>query len=179
MKAGPEFGTEQGKVFIVVCTLYGLKSACAAFWSFIAEKLDEIGLKSSVADPDVWLRSGKKEDSNEYYEYVVLYIDDILAISTDPLSVLKSLEGDTVKYKNNKIEPPKINLGAKLVKRQINGFDCWTITSANYVNAAVKTIKEALKEKKKWKMPTRANTPMMASFVPELDAWEKLNADNL
>ena len=55
MKAGPEFGPEQGKTFIVVRALYGLKSASAAFRAFMAEKLDLIGFKSSVADPDVWL----------------------------------------------------------------------------------------------------------------------------
>ena len=31
LRAGPEFGPEQGKVFIVVRALYGLKSASAAF----------------------------------------------------------------------------------------------------------------------------------------------------
>ena len=55
LKAGPEFGAEQGKTFIVVRALYGLKSASAAFRSFMASKLDEIGFKSSNANPDVWL----------------------------------------------------------------------------------------------------------------------------
>ena len=48
-------GAEQGKTFIVVRALYGLKSASAAFRSLMASKLDEIGFKSSNADPDVWL----------------------------------------------------------------------------------------------------------------------------
>ena len=117
MKAGLEFGAEQGKVFIVVRALYGLKSACAAFRSFMAEKMDEIGFKSSVADPDVWLRPGIKEDGEEYYEYVVLYVDDILAASIDPAAVLKSLEGETVRYKNGKIEPPRFIWGQSLQGR--------------------------------------------------------------
>ena len=83
LKAGPEFGAEQGKTFIVVRALYGLKSASAAFRAFIANKLDEIGFKSSPADPDVWLRPAVKPDGEEYYEYVVCHVDDILAISME------------------------------------------------------------------------------------------------
>ena len=47
IRAGPEFGAEQGKVFIVVRALYGLKSASVAFRYFMANKLDEIGFKYS------------------------------------------------------------------------------------------------------------------------------------
>ena len=116
---------------------------------------------------------------DEYYEYIVLYVDDILAASTDPTAVLKSLEGETVKYKNNKIEPPQIYLGAKLALKEIDGVKCWTVTSVDYIKAAVQTIKEALSKQKKWRLPTRANTPMMASFVPELDSSNELGAEDL
>ena len=65
LRAGPEFGPEQGKAFIVVRALYGLKSASAAFRAFMARKLDEIGFQSSPADPDVWLRPTVKFDGKE------------------------------------------------------------------------------------------------------------------
>ena len=48
MIAGPEFGDEQGKLFIVRRALYGLKSSAAAFRNFLA-----LGFMSSHADPDV------------------------------------------------------------------------------------------------------------------------------
>jgi hypothetical protein len=58
LTAGIEFGAEQGgKNLLVVRALYGLKSASASFWAYMAKKLDDMmGFKSSVADPDVWLR---------------------------------------------------------------------------------------------------------------------------
>ena len=56
-----------------------------------------------------------KPDSDDYYEYVLMYVDDILAISIDPTEILKSMEGKTVKYKNGKIAPPEIYLGARLI----------------------------------------------------------------
>ena len=50
---GIEFGRDAGKPFKIVKALYGLKSSGAAFRSHLAEKLDDIGFKSSIADPDV------------------------------------------------------------------------------------------------------------------------------
>ena len=117
-------------MFIVTRALYGLKSACAAFRSFMAKKLDEIGFKSSPADPNVWLRPGIKDDGSEYYEYMLMYVDDVLAISTNAKQLLRSLEGDTVSYKNGKVEPPEMYLGATLKKKTLDGIAMWTITSA-------------------------------------------------
>ena len=64
----------------------------------MARKLDEIGFQSSPDDPDVFLRPAVKFNGEEYYEWVLMYLDDILAISMDPTAILKSMEGDTVKY---------------------------------------------------------------------------------
>ena len=58
--AGPKLGHEQGKVFLVVQALYGLKSASASFRAFLAEKLDSRNFNSSRADPDVWMRPVEK-----------------------------------------------------------------------------------------------------------------------
>ena len=53
LRAGSEFGAEQGKVIIVVNALYGLKSVSAAFRAFLGKKLDKIGFQSSPADSDI------------------------------------------------------------------------------------------------------------------------------
>ena len=50
----------------------------------MANKFDEIGFKSSPADPNVWIRPTIKPDGGEYYEYLLLYVDNILVISIDP-----------------------------------------------------------------------------------------------
>ena len=179
MRAGPEFGPEQGKVFIVVRALYGLKSASAAFRAFMAKKLDEIGFQSSPADPDVWMRPAIKPNGDEYYEYILMYVDDILAISMDPTSILMSMEGDTVKYKNGKIEPPEMYLGAKLKEKEINGRLCWTISSVDYIKAAVQTVKDSVNQPGcQWKLPSKATTPMVSSFIPELDGTPELGTDD-
>ena len=178
IRAGPEFGAEQGKVFIVVRALYGLKSASAAFRSFMAKRLDEIGFKSSHADPDVWLRPAVKPDGEEYYEYILMYVDDILAISIKAKEVLESIKAGTIQFKNDKIAPPEMYLGAKLQLKSINDHDSWTITSVDYINAAVKTVKEAIKERR-WHLPKAGDTPMSLSYYPELDKSPELESDDV
>ena len=87
-RAGVEFGDDMGKAFMIVKALYGLRSSGAAFRAFLAERLDEMGFKSSIADPDVWLRPETKADGEEYYKYILVYVDDLLAISVDATSVI-------------------------------------------------------------------------------------------
>ena len=179
MRAGTEFGPEQGKIFIVVRALYGLKSASAAFRSFMAKKLDEIGFQSCPADPDVWLRPAVKPNGGEYYEYVLMYVDDILSISMDPTTILMSMEGNTVKYKNGKIESPEMYLGAKLQEKELNGQLCWTISSTDYIKAAVQTVKDSVnKPGCQWKIPLKTPAPMTSSYLPELDGTPELESDD-
>ena len=73
-------------------------------------------LKSSYADGDVWLRPGTKTDRKEHCEYIMCYVDDILAVSIDPRAVLNETKGGNIKFKNDKIEPSEMYLGARLEK---------------------------------------------------------------
>ena len=66
---------------IVVQAFYRLKSAGESWRSVLAQVLDNIGYKSTKADPNVWIRGEKKEKEDEYYEMVFLYVDDILSLS--------------------------------------------------------------------------------------------------
>jgi hypothetical protein len=178
MIAGPEFGPEEGKTFLVVKALYGLKSASFSFRSYMAEKLASMGFTSTMADPDVWLRAATKSDGESYYEYILMYVDDILAISCDARSILEEVQR-TFKFKNGKIDAPEFYLGAKLQKKAINGIECWTITSQDYIKAAVKNVEEAVKRKGR-KLPTsNIDTPMNITYSPELDVTTELNEDDI
>ena len=52
---GPEFGSDAGKPTIVVRSLYGLKSAGAAFCNHLADCMRHLGWQSCMADQDLWL----------------------------------------------------------------------------------------------------------------------------
>ena len=53
--AGPEFGSDLGKLMIVVRALCGLESSGAAFRTLLSETEYDLGYTPSKADPDVWL----------------------------------------------------------------------------------------------------------------------------
>jgi hypothetical protein len=142
--AGAEFGGEHGKNLLIGRALYGLKSASASFRADMAKKLDEMGFKSSVTDPDAWLRPASRPDGEEYYEYILMYVDDILTVSANPMPIMEDIQW-MFKFKNDKIAEPSNYLGAKLQRKNINGIDCWSITSVDYVKAAVETVQEEIK----------------------------------
>jgi hypothetical protein len=176
-RAGPEFGHEQGKIFIVTQALYGLKSSGAAFRAFLAETLDKIGFKSSIADPDVWLRAATKPDGEEYYEYILCYVDDILSISHDAKATMKAIERD-FKFKKNEIAPPEIYLGARLEEKRLNGRNVWTMTSKDYVKAAIENV-EKRASKRNMKLPSRADTPMASNYQHDTDNSPELDTDGI
>ena len=65
-KAGPEFGSDAGKTFIITKALYRLKSSGAAFKAFLADHLHNIGFRPSLADPDIWMRPVVRENGFKY-----------------------------------------------------------------------------------------------------------------
>jgi len=48
---------------IIVRALYGLKTSGAVWRAAFAEKLTEMGYKSTKADPDVWIHQSIKPNS--------------------------------------------------------------------------------------------------------------------
>lgn len=177
MRGGIEFGDLEGEILIVEKALYGLKSSGAAFRAFLAETFDRMGFTSSVADPDVWLRPAVKADGEEYYEYIVCYVDDVLSISVDPRALMQEIQRD-FKFKKDKIEPPSIYLGARLERKKLNGNDVWTMCSKDYIKLAINNIEQRLKEKR-LKLPGKALTPMENNYSPELDMSPELDSENI
>ena len=143
--AGPEFGSERGQPMIIKKALYGLKSSGAAFRAHLAETLHDIGFKPTKADPDVWICLAVKLDGSKYYEYIMCYVDDILSVSLDAKSILRSLQGQ-FKLKGDKIEPLDMYLGAQLGTMQVEGNDGWFMSSEKYVKSAIQNIEETLQK---------------------------------
>ena len=90
--AGPEFGSDGGKNYIVRQKLYGLKTSGAFFRKFLAESFTYIGFKSCTReDPDMWMRPQSKPDSTRYYEHFLAYVDDLLFVSHDTTANMQQL----------------------------------------------------------------------------------------
>lgn len=58
----------------------------------MAEKLSLMGFQSSMADPDIWLQAATKSDGESYYNYVPMYVNNILAISCDLQMILTEIQ---------------------------------------------------------------------------------------
>ena len=79
-RAGPEWGAHAGKPVLIVRALYGLQSSRQAWRLHFAQTLEQIGFKSSLADPNVWYKPSEKSIGEEYYTYLLVYMDDLLCI---------------------------------------------------------------------------------------------------
>jgi hypothetical protein len=160
--AGPEFGSEKGSIMIVKKALYGLKTSGAAFRAHLAETLYELNYAPTRVDPDMWIRPGIKPDGFEYYEMVLVYVDDILCISHDTVATMKGIQG-TFKLKDDKIEEPTMHLGAQISQKVIGGVECWTMSSEKYVKAVIANVETKL-DKTGQHLPTRCTTPLQSGY---------------
>ena len=69
--------------------LYGLKSSAAAFREFLSERVDEMGFKSIIVDPNVWIRPATKADGEQYCEFILVNVDDLISIIQGAVSVIR------------------------------------------------------------------------------------------
>jgi len=105
-QAGKEFGSNAGCIMIITRALYGLKTSSAAWRSTFAGKLMDLGYQSSKADPDVWIRPATKMDGSQYYEMLLVYVDDILCISHCPGRTMDQIK-ELYRLKDEVIDEPK------------------------------------------------------------------------
>jgi len=104
-RAGKEFGSDEGSVMIIVRALYGLKTSGTAWRAAFAEKLTEMGYKSTKADPDVWIWESVKPNGFWYYEILLVYIDNILCVS-DQLEWTMDQTKELYCLKDESVGPP-------------------------------------------------------------------------
>jgi len=171
--AGPQFGSRRVQKMIIARALYGLQSSGAAFRAFLSKTLYKIGYVPSLADPDVWLRPAIKQDGVKYWEYLLSYVDDILSISEKPLNTLKAIQNENFKFKDDKMDKPKVYLGADLsLIDNEEGIECWAISSDKYCAAI-----EGGLNKKGLRLPTRCDLPIRHGYKSEMDCTAEINAD--
>ena len=174
---GREFGKDFGRKAVITRALYGNKSAGADFRNHLRECMDLLGYKSCLADPDLWIREGMKTNGEPYHEYVLLYVDDALAIGEDPKSQLMELD-KFFPMKPGSIDRPKIYLGAKLTEEELpNGILGWSISSSKYIQDTISNLEKKMM-KAGLKLRPRVRSPMSANYRPELDGSTELDLDN-
>jgi hypothetical protein len=170
---GPEL---EGKRAIIVLSLYGLKSSGAAYRYHLATRMEHLGFTSCKADPDVWIRENSDHTGAEFYEYVLIYTDDIFSIGKDPSAILSRLS----KYftlKEGSVGPPDQYLGAKIRSSiGVEGTKFLTKSSSQNVQEAVKNVERWIQERD-MKLPPRSDTHMSTMYRPELDTIPELSSE--
>jgi len=173
--AGPEFGPElEGKAVLIVRALYGLKSSGAAWRAHLANTLQQLGYKSCLADPDVWFRPATKDNDYQYYEYVLVYVDDLLVLSHQGEKTMKALE-DFYRLKDGFARPNRY-LGAEVKEWTFSNDSTkkyWALSSAQYIKEAIKNMEAHLKTRDRKLYPV--HQPMHTEYAPELDITPLLN----
>ena len=176
---GAEFGLENiRKRALIRRALYGGKSAGKDFRNHLRECMRHLRFTSCPADPDVWMRPAIHSDGSKHYEYILLYVDDALAIGEHPEKLLCQGIGKYFQLKEESVGPPKIYLGGSVRKRTLdNGIKAWAFSSSQYCQTAVKNVAEYLEKRNdpRWAMPAKAETPMRVSYRPELDITPALS----
>ena len=56
-----------------------------------ASTMTDLHFTPCQADPDVWMQPAVKPDGTKYYEYVLIYVDDILVISHRASTIMDNL----------------------------------------------------------------------------------------
>ena len=175
VRAGPEFGNDEGTVMIIRKALYGLKSAGKSWRNMLAESLEAMGWENTIADPDVYRRSGVRKGGNMYYELLLVYVDDILVVSHKPQETMDRI-GEAYDLKGS-VRRPDRYLGANIERRQTkDGRVVWAISRRDYVQNAVKVVKDMLDEDGlTFKTGKLADRPMPKTYRPELDVTRELD----
>ena len=93
-------------------TVFLTKAAGSDYWKHVRESMKDMKFESCKTDPDVWYRPGTKDDGSTYYQYVLLYTDDILCIMENSEAFMQI--GSRFKLKEHYIGPPSQYLGNKV-----------------------------------------------------------------
>ena len=177
---GPEFGQDAGKRAIIVRALYGLKSAGAAFRAHLASFMRTMGYKSCKADPDLWLKEETRPiDSVRYYSYILCYVDDILVVHHESMSVLGKIN-EYLPLKPTSVGDPDLYLGAKLRNIRLdNGVYAWSLSPSKYVSQAVANCAEHLDKNfdGKYKLPAKAENPFPTTYDSCTDDSDPLDPE--
>ena len=59
--------------------------------------------KLSLGDPDIWMWPATKQSGEEYYEYVLFYVDAILVISMSSDLIMEDIKG-RFRLENNEVK---------------------------------------------------------------------------
>ena len=136
--------------------------------------MEEMGFGSCKADPDVWFRPAIHADVLEYYQYVLLYTDGILAIMEKSEKFLCKELGTRFTLKEKTIGPPLQYLGNKVSQVTLrNGVTCWSFSLSKYIQNTVNNVENYLLKQEE-KLPCTKSI-WLGNHCPKIDVSSVLS----
>jgi hypothetical protein len=162
---GPEFGRLQGHTLLVDKALYGLRSSGLCWHQRFAEVLQSMGFTPSKAEADIWMR-----ENNDLYEYIAVYVDDLLIAARDPNDIIQTLQ-EQHKFKLKGVGPLTYHLGCDYF-RDTDGTLCYG--PRKYINKIMDQYESLFGCK-----PREYTSPLEKGDHPEIDCSEELDDDGI
>ena len=165
--AGSEFGDLAGHTLQIIKAQYGLKSSGKCWHDKLHDVLQEMKFSPSKAEEDIWMR-----DCGDHYEYLAVYVDDLLIASRNPKAITDALEGDPINFKLKGTGPVRFHLGCDYFRDE-DGTLC--VGPRKYIDRTMDGYRRMYGE-----YPSRrANSPLEKGDHPELDTSELLGDDGI
>ena len=117
--AGPEFGDRKGHTLVISKALYGLRSSGLRWHEKLAIILKKIGFFPCKSEPDIWMRR-----SQDLYEYIAVYVDDLAICARNPKEITDILE-NVHNFKLKGTGPIKYHLGCDFFRDSV-GVLCFS-----------------------------------------------------
>ena len=163
---GPDFGPElQGCKAYIAQKLY--QNCCAGrdFRQDHRECREILGYTSCLTYTYLCIRKVINDDGCEYYEYMLLCVDNCLCIYGQPQEAFEEVNR-YFPMKAFSIGPANIYLGAKVGKLQLpNGVEAYAIIMSQHVQESVKNVDKYLHDRG-IALFNKALTPLLANYSP-------------
>ena len=165
IRAGPEFGEQEGHILVIVKALYGLKSSGLRWHERLADVLRSMGFFPSRAERDIWMR-----DMGDHYEYIAVYVDDLAIVSRNAKAITDMLSGPH-NFKLKGTGPVTFHLGCDFF-RDPDGVLCYA--PRKYIEKTIDNYVRIFGQK-----PKQYTSPLVKGDHPELDTSDLLEIDDI
>jgi hypothetical protein len=165
--AGPEFGEFEGHTMIIRKAQYGLKSSGKCWHDKLHDVLKDLGFTPSKAEEDIWMR-----DMGDHYEYLAVYVDDILIASKNPQGIVDALTSQPINFKLKGTGPVKFHLGCDYFRDE-DGILC--MAPLKYIDRMADTYRELFGVAPKQNI----QSPLAQGDHPEMDESPLLSDDGI
>jgi hypothetical protein len=158
---GSEFGELEGHTLVIHKALYGLRSSGLCWHQRFADVLRSLGFQQCKSEADIWLRL-----NGDTYEYIAVYVDDLLIAAKDPLAITKCLE-ETHLFKLKGTGPLQYHLGCDYFK---DDTDTLCFGPRKYIDKMIDQYEKMFGMK-----PKEFSSPLEKSDHPEIDTTDELD----